>query len=493
MERALRFLKPRGRFALVTQDTYVEKKWAGRLRETLSNANTLLTIIDLNPCGQLFFRAMNTPAITVVEKGKAPEAHKILLAVVTKPTGFEGLSKAQRRGKVLDAVRTALAKARKSGHSVVEFAEGFQRPQADFARARMGRWDLAPALPRTQCKSHFGWLNLGSLFETRQGVTPGGEGCLDLFLLKEGQPDHGGLEVELIHPVVKGLDLKPYRCKKRGQVILYPYTVSKGKSLPAFNMDAWRAEHRGSVEEGLRSLRDALDFSVQIDSQEKKYRSSSPLNEEIMNKILKHRLGLGIVAYPKVAAYLVHHYQALAGRVFEKKSITDCGKEWYEYHRPRSVTAMFAKPKLLSPRLTRTVRFTLDRVGIVPQDSCIALVSSENQRIAWQDFINQVSRVIGHQATALEALQVALAFANSASAQTLLVTGRRPTPKGSYQITDEFLKEIEIPPLGKANCIQAMIDDVGILCGKDAAQFESAQARIDKAVKRLVVSAEQED
>jgi hypothetical protein len=258
-------------------------------------------------------------------------------------------------------------------------------------------------------------------------------------------------------------------------------------------MEAWKAEHRGSIPEGLRSLRDALDFSVQIDNQERKYRSSGPLNEDVMNKLLKHRLGLGIVAYPKVAAYLVRHYQALAGRVFEKKSITDCGKEWYEYHRPRSVTAMFAKPKILSPRLTRTVRFTLDRVGIVPQDSCIALVSTEKQRIAWQDFINQVSRAMGRRATTLEALQVALAFANSATAQARLVTGRRPTPKGSYQIKDDFLKEIEIPPLGKAKCIQAMIDDVGILCGKHASQFESAQARTDQAVKRLVASAEQED
>ena len=72
----------------------------------------------------------------------------------------------------------------------------------------------------------------------------------------------------------------------------------------------------------------------------------------------------------------------------------------------------------------------------------------------------------------------------------ILVTGRRQTPKGSYQISDEFLKEVEIPPLDKANCIQTLIDDVVILCGKDSSRFEAAQSRIDGAVNKLVASAD---
>ena len=87
MERSLRFLKPGGRFGLVTQDTYTEKKWAGTLREKLSRDATILTIIDLNPCGQLFFHAMNTPAITVVANEKAGKSHQAFVAVVEKPAG----------------------------------------------------------------------------------------------------------------------------------------------------------------------------------------------------------------------------------------------------------------------------------------------------------------------------------------------------------------------------------------------------------------------
>ena len=244
--------------------------------------------------------------------------------------------------------------------------------------------------------------------------------------------------------------------------------------------------HRSAQPRGVGSLTDALDFATAIDSQEERYRNGAELSIDVLRKLLNHRKAIGIVEYPNAAAYLVNHYNVLAKRVFEKRRITASGKQWYEYHRPRDIAAMLKKPKLLSPRLTPQVRFTLDRQGIVPQDSCIALVATTRQGMPWQDFTNQISKALGRQATPHDALQVALAFGNSRYAQEILVTGRRPTPKGSYQITDEFLKEVEIPPLDKADCIQSMIDDVGILCGKDSAQFDAAQARIDLIVARLV-------
>jgi hypothetical protein len=489
MERSLRFLKPGGRFALVTQDTYMEKEWAKRLREKLSNDTTILTVIDFNPCGQLFFHAMNTPAITVVEKEKAGKDHNVLVAVVKKPTGFESLTEQDRRTKVLHLVQTALAQARKSGRVAVEFVEGFQKPQADFARAGTGRWNLAPSRPKKK-SSHIRWLNLWQLFETAQGVTPGGEGCLDLFLLEESQARAADLELELIHPVVKGLDIERYRCKKTGQVILYPYVVVNDSATRAFDMAPWRAKQRGLSPDVRRSLEDALDFDVQIDTQEKKYRSAGPLDHDVLRKLLKHREGLGIVEYPKAAAYLLAHYNILERRVFKKRNIRTFNRRWYEFIWPREIAAMLKKPKILSPRLTREVRFALDRTGIIPQDSCIALATTRKQVTAWQDLKNQLSKSLGRSVKDNEAIQVVLAFGNSKYAQEILVSGRRQTPKGSYQISDEFLKEVEIPPLDKADCIQALIDDVAILCGKDSKQFDAAQSRIDAAVKRLVVSAD---
>ena len=488
MERALRFLKPGGRFGFVTQDTYMEKNWADGLRQKLSSDTTVLTIIDLNPCGQLFFHAMNTPAITVVANQPPGKSHDILVALVKKPTGFEGLTEQGRRTKVLQLVQTALAGARKSQHKAVEFVEGFRLPQADFKRARSGRWNLAPCRPK-QKTSRIGWLNLAHLFQTAQGVTPGGAGCLDLFLLEANQAEAAGLEPELIHPVVKGLDVEPYRCRRTGKVILYPYIFRNESARPAFDMAFWSANRRGSLPQGLRTLTDALDFATALDVQENRYRNGTQLNQDVLRKLLKHREALGIVEYPKAAGYLVSHYDTLAKRVFEKRRITDWGKQWYEYHRPRDITAMLKKPKLLSPRLTPKVRFTLDRQGIVAQDSCIALVTSKKKGVPWQDLTNQVSKALKRRATTLEALQVVLAFANSQYAQEILVTGRRRTPKGSYQISDDFLKEVQIPPLHNAHGIQALIDDVAILSGRDPSHFDAAQARIDSAVYKLIQTA----
>jgi hypothetical protein len=489
MERALRFLKPGARFGLVTQDTYTEKEWAGTLRGKLSRDTTILTIIDLNPCGQLFFRAMNTPAITVVANEKASKSHEALVAVVRKPTGFENLTEQGRRIKVLRLVQSALAGARKSKRATVEFVDGFRKPQADFARAGTGRWSLAPSPPATGA-SRLRWLNLGQLFDTAQGVTPGGEGCLDLFLLEAGQAAAAGLEPDLLHPVVKGTDIGRYRCRRTGNVILYPYVLRNDSARRAFDLAVWKAKQRSPLPQGVGSLTDALDFATAVDIQEEKYRNGQELNQDVLRKLLNHRRGLGIVEYPNAAAYLVSHYGTLAKRVFEKRRIAAWGKQWYEYHRPRDITAMLRKPKLLSPRLTPKVRFALDRQGIVPQDSCIALVTTKKQGVPWQDFTNQISKALGRRAAALEALQVALAFGNSRYAQDILVTGRRPTPKGSYQITDEFLKEVEIPPLGKAKCIASLVKDVAVLCGRETAGFEAAQKRIDSAVRNLVDSAE---
>jgi hypothetical protein len=330
---------------------------------------------------------------------------------------------------------------------------------------------------------------LGQLFDSAQGVTPGGEGCLDLFLLEASQTEAAGLEPDLIHPVVKGLDIEPYRCKKTGNVILYPYILRNDSARPAFDIAVWRAKQRSPLPQGVGSLTDALDFATAIDTQEKRYRNGKELNQDVLRKLLNHRKGLGIVEYPNAAAYLVSHYDTLAKRIFEKRRITDWGKQWYEYHRPRDIAAMLKKPKLLSPRLTREVRFTLDRQGIVPQDSCIALVTTKKQGVPWQEFTNQISKALGRRATALEALQVALAFGNSQYAQEILVTGRRPTPKGSYQITDEFLKEVEIPPLNKADCIESLINDVAILSGRETTEFEAAQRRIDSAVQNMIDTA----
>ena len=69
LERALQILKPGGRLGIVTQDTFLGKEWASSLRKWLASKATVRMVVDLNPFGQLFFRAMNTPAVTVADNG----------------------------------------------------------------------------------------------------------------------------------------------------------------------------------------------------------------------------------------------------------------------------------------------------------------------------------------------------------------------------------------------------------------------------------------
>jgi hypothetical protein len=308
----------------------------------------------------------------------------------------------------------------------------------------------------------------------------------------ESYANAAGFEDELIHPVVKGLNIEPYRCRKTGRVILYPYVVVSGSARPAFNLVGWKARQKAdSMPAALRSLNDALDYKTVIDAQEAKYRGSGALDETVLRKLLSHREALGLVAYPKVAKYLTRHYTQLETRVFKKRNIREFNREWYEFIWPRDIESMLKKPKLISPRLTRQVRFTLDRTGIVPQDPCIALVVTEKTAAAWHRFVEQLSNALGRRVDDLTAMKVVLGFANSEYAQKILVTGRRPTPKGSYQVTDDLLDEIQIPPIKSGELVAQLLEAVEVLIGSDSRLYPTAQGRVDTAVHRIVASSKE--
>jgi hypothetical protein len=57
----------------------------------------------------------------------------------------------------------------------------------------------------------------------------------------------------------------------------------------------------------------------------------------------------------------------------------------------------------------------------------------------------EMEKIVGEALSKKELMHYCLAFMNSSYTQQRLVTGHRPTPKGSYTITESFLKEIPIP------------------------------------------------
>jgi type I restriction-modification system DNA methylase subunit len=483
MARAMRLLRAGGTFGLITQDTYFEKEWAKGLRHQLATRTSVRFLISLNPYGPLFFDAQNTPAITVADKGDPADEHRITVVMARRPIeGFQGLSTQARRTRVIELVRKSIEGLKAADKSEHEFVRAYRIEQARLRESARKRWNLAPDQKTGKHVGRSDWTAAADLLEVRQGVTPGGEGGLDIFLMAEERASEHALESDLLHAVAKGLEVEPYKCRKTGNVILYPYTINhRGRPTPAFDLSRWKEDQQGTIPHDLRVLPDALEIEQYADAQEKNWRKGHLLDGDLIGKVLQHRRAMGIVQYPNVAKYLLGHYDQLAGRVFEKKTMTELGKRWYEYHRPRSPLLMLAKPKIISPRLVERVTFALDSSGIVPQDSCIVLVKTAKRKLLWDRFAKSLRDLLGRNVTDLDVYKVLLAFLNSGAAQELLVTGRQPTPRGFYQITEVYLSDVQIPPLKNAKQIEKLIESVDILRTRSG-DHDAAQAAIDEIV-----------
>lgn len=483
--RSLRLLRNGGVFGLVTQDTYFEKEWAKGLRYQLATTASLRYLVSLNPFGQLLFGAMNTPAITVADKTEPVDDHEIGIIFANSPTEFHNLDQTERR-KLLMRLVTAVANELKRSTEVErEFVRGYFLKQAVLRESARRRWNLAPNQKSGRRETRPNWTAISSLFEIRQGVTPGGKGCLDIYLMKEQQASQLALEANVIHDVVKGKEVEPYKCRKTGKVILYPYTINEHGGTPAFDLVSWKAVQKGTIPPGLRVLPDALEMDLDADSQEQQWRKGHTLDSSLIAKILQHRQALGIISFPNAAGYLLSHYSQLERRVLKKKNIRRFNRRWYEYAWPRDPDIMLARPKIISPRLTHKVRFALDSNGIVPQDSCIVLVKTGEKKMAWDNFVRPLDTLLGRNITEVEVIKITLAFLNSANAQRLLTTGRNRTPKGSYQITEDYLADIQIPPLTNATRIEELLAAVDVLRTKTG-DHSTAQAQIDSIVASLI-------
>ena len=196
MERSLQILKPHGRFGLLTQGTFIDKEWAAGLRELLSNKADPLFIVDLNPFGQLFFHAMNTPCITVADVTPEGGDNGHCVAVISMPPGRLAGKGIDERRKVVDAtLRDAVRQAERQNSVQVGFAHAAKIPRGVLRATAKDRWNLL--LSSTPVKMLAGTRSVGDLLEMRQGVTPGG--CLDVFLLTEQTARNLELESALVH------------------------------------------------------------------------------------------------------------------------------------------------------------------------------------------------------------------------------------------------------------------------------------------------------
>lgn len=471
IERAHQMLANEGRFAMVTQDTYLDKEWAEGLRQLLATKATVKMIVDLNPFGQLFFRAMNTPAVTVYDKC-LPGAGSFV-AVITKHKSFKDVAAANRRLYVLDTVTSCLEQLTGRRRTVtVDFATATRLPRRLLKENATKRWSLTSRGGFPELKP--GWFSVAEVLEPRQGVTPGG--CLDVFLMSEHQALSLKLEMDLIHRAIKTREMERWHVKWEGRVLLYPYIVQRGETRPAFSVKHSR-------------IKDSLDFVNAVDDYELELRRARILDNNTAKDILEHRIALGLVKYPETARYLVQFYTRLEGRVFEKRLFSQLGKKWYEYHRPRDPKLLLSVNRIISPTLARVPRFCLDTVGFLADHACQYLLPTDKTSKRREELRRGLSRVLGREASGLEILCYCLAFMNSPYAHESLVSGRRPTPKGSYQISEEYLKEIPVvlPSTREQaeeilSCVKELVD------GATGGQKTVLESRLSKLTMSLLMT-----
>ena len=275
------------------------------------------------------------------------------------------------------------------------------------------RWTSTPDLfgESSIAKSGVGW-RVTDLLAVVQGVTWGGEDCEKIFVSRDSKD----IEQEFLYKTIGGRDIEPGTIRWKGDFLVFPYLSQGKKWIPGFA--------------------DSLDFNRNVDSTEARIQGD-------WNAILKHRIAnhVGNLAnFPHIATYLTGHYDKLREREFEGKLITDVGKYWYEYHRPRT-PLLTSTPKIVTRRLAHDATFAVDRVGYLPRDSVVALIPRKDL-----EAFGELERMTGGTA---EALAYVTDRMNSSFDEVL--EHRRVRRQGGFvQIDERFLEKFYVSKPARA-------------------------------------------
>ena len=424
VERGLGWLAPEGRLSLITQDTYFDKEWAADLRKYIATSSRIDQLISIAPFGQLFFHAMNTPAISALTRDSAPENWEVEVVRTHPPAKWAVKGEAKRRAEVVRSVRAALRTKAPRTPTGVGLAYYTPVPQAQLVQSAGTRWQFDSASPIKGPRNPVG---VSSLLEHRQGVTPGG--ALDLYLLDEKTVRRARLEPELARKAFKSVKLRPWAVPNQRLFLLYPYVSDGGRVKPAFSIKHPKVE-------------DALDLDVMLDNWESTRRGRGGT---WASDITERRIAQGLVAFPNAARYLVSHYERLERRTFKQQNIRDFGRRWYEYLWPRGAEVSDQVPRIVSPTLVKAeMRFALDRKGLLSDHATVFLVRTKATNRAFAELRAHLAKVRGEPESDEATLLYILASLNSEYAMSVMRRGRNASPKGYYAVNEGFLDEVMI-------------------------------------------------
>ena len=348
--------------------------------------------------------------------------------------------------------------------SVAATTDAFSLTAETFDRWGADPWNLHPTHQfRTElvasCKRH-----VADLLVPDQGVTVGGEGVLALVRVTTAQKANLALEDTVWSKGVRGVDIERWRVNWRDCWFLYPYDRLGSR--------VFESGTSGRVVDG-------LDFDVLLDPTEERTLKAHGTSRAGLDKIIDHRVAVGVLHHQAAARYLAHHYPELSERMFKGRNIRSFNRRWYEYIWPRNAPAMLQQPKIIVPRLVRTAEFAVDEVGYLPQDSTIALtVAMGGARLARFQALGASLFGPDDGRQARKVLLYLLGLLNSPVSIFMITAGRLRTPKGSYTVNEQLLAELPIPvlPPAQAEAVVAAVEE--LIAGPSETERRAAEAGI---------------
>ncbi len=274
-ERGLELLKQEGALAFITPDKFLTSESAAPLRKLIATYGTVRSVARFRS-HRVFDGAATVPCITVVEKSTRPRGPLVYLEL------SDPVLKGHQRQQRVEVAKSICGEAPSTDGEAWHF--------------------LDPALQRIAAMLTKGHQTLEKVsHRISAGIATGRD---QIFVIPPGS--EAELEPELLHPVVRGQDLKPFKIEACDGHLIVPYAPSRNGQPQLVNMD---------------------DF-------------------------------------PRTYSYLGGHREELESR----HCVRRWGKTWFDLHDPwtLNITTM---PKILFPDLANSSRFVLDEGRYCPLHS----------------------------------------------------------------------------------------------------------------------------
>lgn len=299
IERGINWLKDGGRFGYIVQNRFLRVDYGKKLREYLLENVRIEKIVDFGDT-KVFADATNYPAIIIFERKPVKDNELIYIEVNPKANEL-------------------------SAEEIINFVKSYSQKSKDYLSIiRINQQKL---------KNLNAWLPSQILIdstvsriknikylkdvteEIMEGITFGGEGSDNIFVLNKNTIKTFRIELKLYKKVLKGRDIRKWNLEWDDRFLFYPYD-SNGKEL-------------------------------------------------------------NITEYPNGFEYIKQFQNPLSGRILDGRKITEWGKQWFSFWRIRK-PEVFTKQKILSPRISINNSFALDDVGeFYLTDSAVAIIPKD--------------------------------------------------------------------------------------------------------------------